>query len=113
MRAFTLAIAACALLGAACADVDPAAPFETTMTPTPLSAIDQMIFARLNQLRIQPAKTCSDAAFVRRVYLDVIGTLPTAEETEAFLAEKGMHKRRDLIERLLARDEFAEYWAMK
>lgn len=99
--------------GLALADSDSANPYETKLTSTPIGALDQLVFARLQKLGIQPALTCSDAVFVRRVYLDVIGTLPTSEETEAFLAEKSMRKRSDLIERLLARDEFADYWAMK
>ena len=57
---------------------------------------------------------CSDAVFVRRVYLDVIGTLPTAKEAREFIQDPDTkNKRRRLIDRLLERDEFAEYWAMK
>ena len=57
---------------------------------------------------------CSDAVFVRRVYLDVIGTLPTAKEASEFIQDPDTkHKRRMLIDRLLERDEFADYWAMK
>jgi hypothetical protein len=50
---------------------------------------------------------------VRRVFLDVIGTLPTAEESRQFLEDADPDKRRKLIDRLLERDEFADYWAMK
>jgi len=75
--------------------------------------IDQFVFARLRQLGIQPANLCSDAVFVRRVYLDVIGTLPTAAEAQAFLDDPNTNKRAALIDRLLARDEFADYWGMK
>ena len=60
----------------------------TYESATPLSAqsqIDALVFARLKRLDIQPANLCSDAVFVRRVYLDVIGTLPTAQEASAFL----------------------------
>jgi hypothetical protein len=64
-------------------------------------------------LGISPAPLCSDAVFVRRVYLDVIGTLPTAEETRKFLQDKTANKRSILIDRLLAREEFADYWALK
>ncbi len=95
------------------AEIDPASVYENSLTPTPISTLDHYVFARLQYLGIQPAKMCSDAVFVRRVFLDTIGTLPTAEETVAFLEDKTMNKRRDLIERLLARDEFADYWAMK
>lgn len=112
-RALLVAIAVLALSGAMAAEIDPASPYENTLTPTPVSTLDHYVFARLQYMNIQPAKMCSDAAFVRRVFLDVIGTLPTTEETVAFLQDKTMNKRRDLIERLLARDEFADYWAMK
>ena len=46
------------------------------------------MFAKWKQLKIEPAKLCSDAVFVRRVYLDAIGTLPTAEEAKSFLDDK-------------------------
>ena len=75
--------------------------------------IDQFVFTRLRQLGIQPANPCSDAVFLRRVYLDVIGTLPTAEEAKSFLDNPAPNKRAVLIEQLLARDEFGEYWGMK
>ncbi len=75
--------------------------------------IDELVFARLQQAGIQPADVCSDAVFVRRVYLDVIGTLPTAKEARDFLRDEDPNKRRALIDRLLERDEFADYWALK
>lgn len=75
--------------------------------------IDEFVFGKLKQLGVQPAKSCSDAVFLRRVYLDVIGTLPTAEEARAFLDDKNPRKRAALIDRLLERDEFADYWGMK
>ena len=73
----------------------------------------KLVFGRLQRLGIQPANLCSDAVFVRRVYLDVIGTLPTAQEASAFLSDQDPNKRRALIDRLLEREEFADYWAMK
>jgi hypothetical protein len=75
--------------------------------------IDEPILARLEALGIQPAATCSDRVFVRRVYLDVIGTLPTADEVERFLKDDNPDKRSVLIDHLLERDEFADYWALK
>ena len=75
--------------------------------------IDEVLLRRLGKLGIQPAKPCTDAVFVRRVYLDVIGTVPAPEEARQFLLSKAPGKRRALIERLLERDEFADYWAMK
>ena len=75
--------------------------------------IDELVFGRLKQLGIQPAHLCSDAVFVRRAYLDVIGTLPTVQEVRAFLSDRNPNKRSILIDRLLEREEFADYWAMK
>jgi len=94
-------------------DAAAASPYETDVRQTATSRIDEPVFNRLKQLAIEPAKPCSDAVFVRRVYLDVIGTLPTGYEAREFILNKNPGKRRALIEQLLARDEFADYWAMK
>lgn len=75
--------------------------------------IDRLVFARLEKLGIKPAEVCSDAVFVRRAHLDVIGTLPTAREARDFIDSKSPDKRRALIDRLLERPEFADYWALK
>lgn len=88
-------------------------PFELETTPVATTAIDALVFRRLDQLGIERAPVCSDAVFVRRAYLDVIGTLPTAAETRLFLADRSAKKRARLIDRLLERDEFADYWTMK
>ncbi len=87
--------------------------FESEGSISPRGKIDRTVFARLRQERIAPARLCTDAVFLRRVYVDVIGTLPTAEEAQRFLTDANPNKRRDLIDALLARDEFAEYWALK
>ena len=87
--------------------------FESPATSTPRGAIDLLVFNKLKRLGIQPASPCSDAVFVRRVYLDVIGTLPTAQETSQFLLDREPNKRSALIDHLLERGEFADYWAMK
>ncbi len=96
----------------AAANVAPS-PFESPTVPVPRSQIDKLVLGRLEQLGIAPAHLCSDAVFVRRSYLDVIGTLPTAQETRTFLADQDPNKRSILIDRLLERREFADYWAMK
>ncbi|MBM4027786.1 MAG: DUF1553 domain-containing protein [Planctomycetes bacterium] len=88
-------------------------PFEGPAVGKPRGEIDKLVLGRLRQLGIVPANLCSDAVFVRRVYLDVIGTLPTADEARAFLADRDPDKRSALIDRLLERDEFADYWSMK
>jgi hypothetical protein len=88
-------------------------PFELPSAPHSKNQIDGLVFGRLQQLGIQPANVCSDAVFVRRAYLDVIGTLPSVTEARQFLLDRDPDKRRALIDRLLERDEFADYWAMK
>jgi hypothetical protein len=88
-------------------------PYENSPSLTPPNRIDELVLAQLTRLNLTPANNCSDAVFVRRVFLDVIGTLPTGEEARAFLRDTNREKRRVLIDRLLERREFADYWAMK
>ncbi len=88
-------------------------PFVRAGSPTAQNRIDELVLAKLARLDIQPAEACSDAVFVRRAYLDVIGTLPAAREAREFLLDRDPNKRSALIERLLQREEFADYWAMK
>jgi hypothetical protein len=75
--------------------------------------VDRHVFAKLKMLRTQPAELCGDSEFLRRAYLDAIGLLPTAKETRAFLADTRADKRARLIDELLARPEFADFWALK
>ena len=87
--------------------------FESSVVAVPTTPIDQLVFRRLQPLHIQPV-LCSDAVFVRRAYLDVLGTLPTAAEARAFILDPDTaNKRRLLIDQLLERPEFADYWSMK
>ena len=98
--------------GAAAPDEAPNV-FESPAPATPAGELDRIVFAKLSSLGIQPV-LCSDAVFVRRAYLEVIGTLPTASEAREFIQDPDTkNKRRKLIDRLLERDEFADYWAMK
>ncbi len=75
--------------------------------------VDTLVNEKLQQLQYLPAETCNDEIFLRRVYLDVVGVLPTVEETTAFLTDASDDKRATLIDRLLERDEHARYWALK
>ena len=75
--------------------------------------IDQLILDRLKLSSIRPAGPCSDSVFIRRIYLDLIGALPTAEEVVQFLGDKNPAKRAVWINRLLERNEFADYLGMK
>lgn len=75
--------------------------------------IDPFVWTKLDKMGIVPSELADDATFLRRAFLDTIGTLPTAVEARAFLAENSADKRPRLIDKLLARDEFADYWALK
>jgi hypothetical protein len=87
--------------------------FETSSAVATDSMIDKIVIHKLASMDIHPA-LCSDAVFVRRAFLDVIGTLPTASEAPAFIQDRNLrNKRRLLIDRLLERDEFADYWSMR
>ncbi len=87
--------------------------FEDAAPPRAESQLDQLVFAEFARLTIQPV-LCSDAVFVRRAYLDVIGTLPTAREARNFIQDPDReNKRGRLVERLLQRDQFADYWALR
>jgi hypothetical protein len=107
-----LILPAAALSGASSGEAF-APAFESRVELTPQNKIDDLVFARLKQLAIQPARLSSDAVFLRRAYLDVIGSLPTAQEANKFLRDTDPNKRAALIDRLLERPEFADYWAMK
>jgi hypothetical protein len=72
--------------------------------------IDDLVLKQLQLLRLPPAAAADDATFLRRAYLDTIGKLPTADEARAFLADQSPGKRDRLIESLLAREEFVDYW---
>ena len=75
--------------------------------------IDELVTKQLKRLNLPPSPPADDATFLRRIYLDTIGTLPTIEETESFLKDDDEDKRNKLIDTLLARDEFVDYWTYK
>jgi hypothetical protein len=75
--------------------------------------IDELIWKKLQQLNITPSERSIDAQFHRRAYLDIIGRLPTPEETRRFLADTDPNKRAKLIDALLERPEYADFWANK
>jgi hypothetical protein len=75
--------------------------------------IDGHVLRKLKKLNIAPSDLSDDAEFMRRIYLDVIGTLPTADEARRFLADKRANKRELLVDELLERPEYADYWALK
>ena len=77
------------------------------------NALDAPIFKKLAELRIPPSPQADDRAFVRRAFLDAIGTLPTAAEVEAFAADAAPDKRERLADALLARPEWLDFWTLQ
>jgi hypothetical protein len=75
--------------------------------------IDGLVLKKLEALRIPPSSQCTDAEFIRRVYLDTAGILPTPAEVKKFLGDKTADKRAKLIDALLQRPEFVDYWSYK
>jgi hypothetical protein len=82
-------------------------------SPPEVNAVDRLVFARQCDLQLVPAGLASDEIFLRRAYLDVIGTLPTPDEVRRFLDSSDPGKRARLIDDLLNRNEFADFWALK
>lgn len=75
--------------------------------------IDELVWKKLNRLNILPSDTIDDAKFMRRVYTDIIGRIPTSEEAKRFLESKEESKRTDLVDQLLEMPEYAEFAANK
>src|SRR5262249_11365199 len=75
--------------------------------------VDDEINAKLKKLNLTPSALCSDVEFLRRVSLDLIGTLPTPEEVRAFVVDARNDKRARKIDELLGRPEYAAFWATK
>jgi hypothetical protein len=75
--------------------------------------VDESVFAKLRSLRMNPSALCRDEVFIRRSCLDLLGILPTASEARRFVADRGANKRARLIDALLERPEFADFWALK
>jgi hypothetical protein len=75
--------------------------------------IDHHVFAKLRAVRVLPSPLCSDSMFLRRAYLDTLGVLPTVQEARTFLADSRPDKRSRLIDALLQRPEFADFWSLK
>jgi Protein of unknown function (DUF1553)/Protein of unknown function (DUF1549) len=75
--------------------------------------IDRLVAAKLDRLNVRSSAVCTDDEFVRRAYLDVIGTLPTPDEARGYLSDVRVDRGQRLVEKLLGRPEYAEYWALK
>ena len=91
-------------------------PYATSGAPAnlrPVNYIDEMVLAKWKQLGLRAAPAASDTQFLRRVYLDLIGVLPSEEEIVAFAADPSPAKRSTVIDRLLERPEYVDFWTVK
>jgi hypothetical protein len=75
--------------------------------------VDELVAAKWRQLGLRPARLSTDMQFLRRVYLDLIGILPSEEEVREFTADPSPEKRTRLIDDLLERPEYADFWALR
>jgi hypothetical protein len=80
--------------------------------PTP-TKIDELVVQKLRKLGVVPSDLCTDAEFIRRLSLDLTGTLPTASEVEQFLNDPSTKKRAEKIEQLLATPAYAAWWTTR
>ena len=86
---------------------------DTANIPAPANFVDEAVFAKLKMLGIPPSELCDDATYLRRVHIDITGTLPTDDEAKAFLADTSADKREKLVDRLLGTEAYADYFANK
>ena len=91
----------------------PTRPDFVWSAPPTANYIDEHVFRKLRALRVNPSAVCADTVFLRRAYLDLLGVGPSAETARAFTADAAPDKRARLIDALLVRAEFADYWALK
>jgi hypothetical protein len=92
----------------------PAGPDQSAFSGSPkYNLIDTHVLDKLKELRVPPSGQCSDAEFIRRVFLDTCGVLPKPDEVKAFLADSRPDKRARLVDQLLDRPEYVDYWAHK
>lgn len=80
--------------------------------PADSNLIDRLVFEKLRRMNVQPSGLSTDAVFIRRAYLDTLGILPTPAEVSRFLDDKNPRKREQLIDRLLVRPEYADFWGL-
>ena len=88
-------------------------PGVTFERPAETNFIDKLVWDQLARLGIKAGSLASESEFLRRVYLDTIGTLPTSDEARKYLADTAPDKRDKLIDTLLSREEYVDYWTMK
>ena len=72
--------------------------------------IDNVVYDRLQKLRLLPSDLCDDEIFLRRVTIDLTGALPSVEDYRAFMADAAKDRRTALIDKLIASDGFTDLW---
>jgi hypothetical protein len=92
--------------------VRPGTPFTAAPVPA-FNYVDTLVQAKLDKMHLVGAGVCTDEVFLRRVYIDLLGLLPTSAERAKFLADADPKKRAKLVDELLKRDEFRDLWVMK
>ena len=91
----------------------PASASASTWPEVPVrNFVDELVQAKWKALNLVPSPLADDATFLRRAFLDAIGTLPTPDEVRAFVADPSSQKRSEWIDKILARGEYADYWAI-
>lgn len=88
-------------------------PYERSHEFEAVNGLDRAALEDWREAGVRPAPLCSDAVFLRRVYLDMIGTVPSWEEARDFLADTSNGRRERLIDALFQRPEFVEYWTLR
>ncbi|NNE92720.1 MAG: DUF1553 domain-containing protein [Verrucomicrobiales bacterium] len=92
-------------------------PEESEAKPFPerpvFNEIDKLVDENLRRLNLHPSTLAGDSDFLRRVFLDLLGRIPSADEARKFLADKNPDKRSKIVDSLLERPEFADFWALK
>ncbi|MFK7819540.1 MAG: DUF1549 domain-containing protein [Planctomycetaceae bacterium] len=95
------------------------APYENNVSPALYAQeertnfIDELVLAQLQRLNLKPSGKSSDSEFIRRAFIDTLGTLPTADEVREFLKDDAADKRDALAAKLLDRPEFVDYWTYR
>ena len=75
--------------------------------------VDDLVLAKLRELRIPPSPLCDDNTFIRRLYLDTLGVLPSRQDLNRFLADTRSDRRARLVDSVLDRPEYVDHWAYK
>jgi hypothetical protein len=88
-------------------------PIPIASFPKVINPVDDAVFKKLSGLGIPTSPSCTDEVFLRRLFLDAAGILPTPSEVTAFLADKSMNKRAIMIDKVLDRPEFVDFWTLQ